>query len=80
MSVTTAQLIAERERYASVLAEQKRLEAGLKGVVERGKANLNDKTMVAALTPAIERPNSRLNEGASNSDARAGAADAAETG
>src|SRR5437899_7783820 len=29
------------------------LEAGLKGVVERGKANLKDKTMVDALTPAI---------------------------
>src|SRR5438477_4424327 len=29
------------------------LEAGLKGVVERGKANLNDKTMVDALTPAV---------------------------
>src|SRR5438552_17196967 len=28
------------------------LAAGLKGVVERGKANLNDKTMVDALTPA----------------------------
>src|SRR2546423_15472100 len=31
------------------------LEAGLKGVVERGKANRNDKTMVDALAPAIER-------------------------
>ncbi len=56
------------------------LEAGLKGVVERGKANLNDKTMVDALTPAIERAKARLNEGASIGDALSSAADAAETG
>src|SRR5437588_12291375 len=31
------------------------LEAGLKGVVERGKANRNDKTMVDALARATER-------------------------
>src|SRR5437868_13145696 len=31
------------------------LEAGLKGVVARGKANRNDKTMVDALAPAIDR-------------------------
>ncbi len=30
------------------------LEAGLAGIVQRGKAELNDKTMVDALTPAIE--------------------------
>src|SRR5947209_18099357 len=35
------------------------LEAGLKGVVERGKANLNDKTMVDALTPAVEEAKAR---------------------
>jgi dihydroxyacetone kinase-like protein len=56
------------------------LEAGLKGVVERGKANLNDKTMVDALTPAVERAKARLHEGASISDALSSAADAAETG
>ncbi len=56
------------------------LEAGLKGVVDRGKANLNDKTMVDALTPAIERAQARLNEGASIADALSAAVEAAEAG
>ncbi len=56
------------------------LEAGLKGVVERGKANVNDKTMVDALTPAIERAQRSLKEGASIESALAAAADAAEEG
>ncbi|MDQ6710766.1 MAG: dihydroxyacetone kinase subunit DhaL [Candidatus Dormibacteraeota bacterium] len=56
------------------------LEAGLKGVVERGKANVNDKTMVDALTPAIERAKRSLKEGASIESALAAAADAAEEG
>lgn len=56
------------------------LEAGLKGVVERGKANLNDKTMVDALTPAVERAKARLKEGASIADALSSATDAAEAG
>jgi phosphoenolpyruvate---glycerone phosphotransferase subunit DhaL len=56
------------------------LEAGLRGVVERGKANPNDKTMVDALTPAIERAKQLLGEGASVSDTLAGAADAADAG
>jgi dihydroxyacetone kinase-like protein len=56
------------------------LEAGLRGVVERGKANLNDKTMVDALTPAIERAKARVQEGASIGEALSSAAEAAETG
>jgi dihydroxyacetone kinase-like protein len=56
------------------------LEAGLKGVVERGKANRNDKTMVDALAPAIDRARQSLNEGASLEAALAAAADAAEQG
>jgi dihydroxyacetone kinase-like protein len=56
------------------------LEAGLKGVVERGKANLNDKTMVDALTPAVERARQFVGEGASLQEAMAAAADAAEAG
>jgi dihydroxyacetone kinase-like protein len=56
------------------------LEAGLKGVVERGKANLNDKTMVDALTPAVERAKARLKEGASIADVLSAATDAAEAG
>lgn len=56
------------------------LEAGLTGVVERGKANVNDKTMVDALTPAIEQARARVREGASAGDALSAAADAAEAG
>jgi len=56
------------------------LEAGLKGVVERGKANLNDKTMVDALTPAIARAKARVQEGASIGEALSSAAEAAEAG
>jgi dihydroxyacetone kinase-like protein len=56
------------------------LEAGLKGVVERGKANPNDKTMVDALTPAVARAKQALDGGASLEDALAAAADAAEEG
>jgi len=56
------------------------LEAGLKGVVERGKANLKDKTMVDALAPAIERAKQSLANGASEEEAIAAAADAAEQG
>ena len=56
------------------------LEAGLKGVVERGKANRNDKTMVDALAPAIDRARQYLGEGASLDEVMAAAADAAEEG
>ena len=56
------------------------LEAGLKGVVERGKANRNDKTMVDSLTPALERARQSLNDGKSLPEALTAAADAAEEG
>jgi dihydroxyacetone kinase-like protein len=56
------------------------LEAGLKGVVERGKANPNDKTMVDALTPAVEKAKQSIDGGASVGEALAAAADAAENG
>jgi dihydroxyacetone kinase-like protein len=56
------------------------LEAGLKGVVERGKANRSDKTMVDALAPAIDRAKQYLGEGSSVEEALAAAADAAEQG
>jgi dihydroxyacetone kinase-like protein len=39
-------------------------EAGLEGVLQRGKAELNDKTMVDALTPAVEAMKNSLNNGA----------------
>src|SRR6202165_5160920 len=56
------------------------LEAGLKGVVARVKANLNDKTMVDALTPAIEQAKQSLDNGASVEQTLATAADAAGKG
>jgi dihydroxyacetone kinase-like protein len=56
------------------------LEAGLKGVVERGKANPNDKTMVDALAPAVARAKQSLDGGASLQEALGAAADAAEEG
>lgn len=56
------------------------LEAGLKGVVERGKANRNDKTMVDALAPAIDRAKQSLGNGAALEATMAAAADAAEEG
>src|SRR5579864_6733480 len=56
------------------------LEAGLKGVVDRGKANRNDKTMVDALAPAIDRARQSLGNGASLEETMAAAADAAEEG
>src|SRR2546428_6601383 len=54
------------------------LEAGLLGVVERGKANPNDKTMVDALTPAVARAKESLDQGAPLEQALTAAADAAE--
>src|SRR3989475_8414815 len=54
------------------------LEAGLKGVVERGKANPNDKTMGDALTPAVEQAQQALDNGAPPEQALTAAADAAE--
>lgn len=56
------------------------LEAGLNGVVERGKANRNDKTMVDALAPAVDRAKQYLAEGSSLEEAMAAAADAAQEG
>jgi len=56
------------------------LEAGLKGVQERGKANRKDKTMVDALAPAFERARQYLGEGAPLEEVLAAAADAAEEG
>src|SRR3989449_9804692 len=56
------------------------LEAGLKGVQERGKANPNGKTMVDALAPAVERARQYLGEGAPLGEVLAAAADAAEEG
>ena len=56
------------------------LSKGLDGVVMRGKAELDDKTMVDALTPARDALKEALDEGASFGDALRRSASAAEEG
>lgn len=56
------------------------LDAALKGVVMRGKANLGDKTMVDAIAPAVSALRSALENGADLSEALEQAAAAAEQG
>jgi dihydroxyacetone kinase-like protein len=56
------------------------LRAGLEGVVARGKAQAEDKTMFDALAPACDALEARLGEGASLAEALAAAQQAAETG
>ncbi len=56
------------------------LEAAVGGVVMRGKANLGDKTMVDALTPAVAALKAAAAEGASLPEALQRSAQAAEQG
>jgi dihydroxyacetone kinase-like protein len=56
------------------------LRAGLEGVVARGKAQAEDKTMFDALAPACDALEARLGEGAELADALAAAQQAAEAG
>jgi dihydroxyacetone kinase-like protein len=56
------------------------LRAALGGVVARGKAEIGDKTMVDALTPAVDAAAEALNSGADIAGVLAAAADAAEKG
>jgi phosphoenolpyruvate---glycerone phosphotransferase subunit DhaL len=56
------------------------LRAGLEGVLTRGKAQLGDKTMVDALTPAVDALDAALADGASLKDALRAAATAARAG
>ncbi len=56
------------------------LEAALKGVLMRGRANLGDKTMVDALTPAIDAMREALENGADLTEALDKATAAAEEG
>ncbi len=56
------------------------MEAALKGVVMRGKANLGDKTMVDALTPAVEALKTASANGASLADGLHSSEQAAEKG
>ena len=56
------------------------LDAALKGVIMRGKANLDDKTMVDAITPAVARMREALENGAGTAAALEQALAAAEKG
>jgi dihydroxyacetone kinase-like protein len=56
------------------------LEAGLEGVVQRGKAELNDKTMVDALTPGLTKMKQTLANGAGLKEMLKQGADAAHQG
>lgn len=56
------------------------LEAARDGVVARGKAELGDKTMVDALTPAVDAAKKAAADGADVAGVLAAAADAAEKG
>jgi len=56
------------------------LDAGVKGVQARGKAVLEDKTMIDALAPAVEALKAKAAEGADLGDALRASADAAEQG
>jgi phosphoenolpyruvate---glycerone phosphotransferase subunit DhaL len=58
----------------------KALRAGLEGVVARGKAEAGDKTMVDALTPALDALDSSLAAGGSLSAALTTASEAAAAG
>jgi len=56
------------------------LEAATSGVVNLGKAVLNDKTMVDALTPAVQALNDAVKQGLSMNEALKESANAAEEG
>ena len=56
------------------------LDAGLGGVVKRGKAEVGDKTMVDALTPAVDALHQATSEGAGIADALERSAQAAQEG
>jgi dihydroxyacetone kinase-like protein len=56
------------------------LEAAIAGVQARGKAQLEDKTMIDALVPALEALQAKAAEGAELGDALRASADAAERG
>jgi dihydroxyacetone kinase-like protein len=56
------------------------LRAGLDGVITRGKADLEDKTMVDALQPAVEAFQRSLDDGATATEAAGAAAAAASQG
>lgn len=56
------------------------LRAGLQGIIDRGKASVGDKTMVDALTPALEAYDAAVADGADVAAALRAAADGAARG
>ncbi|SDO56540.1 dihydroxyacetone kinase DhaL subunit [Microbacterium sp. ru370.1] len=56
------------------------LRAGVEGVIARGKAEVGDKTMIDALSPALEAWDSAARDGASPAAAAGAAAEAAARG
>jgi len=56
------------------------LQAGLEGIKMRGKASLEDKTIIDALEPAVEAYTNSINDGDSIPDALESAVSAAEKG
>jgi len=56
------------------------LDAGISGVVNLGKANIGDKTMIDALTPAVQALNGTAGQDLSMSEALKKSAQAAEEG
>lgn len=58
----------------------KALQAGMEGVVARGRAEVGDKTMIDALSPAVEAAKSTAESGADGAKVLASAAEAAHQG
>ncbi|MDA3643302.1 dihydroxyacetone kinase subunit L [Saccharopolyspora indica] len=61
-------------------AVAKAVQAGLEGVVARGRAEVGDKTMVDALTPAVEAAKNAAESGEGPAKVLAAAAEAAQQG
>lgn len=68
----------EAELDASAVA--KALQAGMEGVVARGRAEVGDKTMIDALSPAVDAAKNSAESGADSAKVLAAAAEAAHQG
>ena len=68
----------ETELDAAAVA--KALQAGMEGVVARGRAEVGDKTMIEALSPAVEAAKNAAEAGADSTKVLAAAAEAAHQG
>ena len=68
----------ETELDAAAVA--KALQAGMEGVVARGRAEVGDKTMIDALSPAVEAAKNAAEAGADSTKVLAAAAEAAHQG